>query len=102
VLAILACIAKQELVRAAERVKAGLERARAVGTNSGRPIGAPPVVFDFARLVELCRAGESWRTIASVLKVSAGTGADGLFAGRIRTHSNRARGQRYAKRLPCE
>jgi hypothetical protein len=66
-------IANQERVRAAERVKDGLERARAVGSKSGRPIGALPVVFDRARLVELRHACESWRTIASVLKVNAGT-----------------------------
>jgi DNA invertase Pin-like site-specific DNA recombinase len=73
IIAILGTIAKQERVRTVERVKAGIERARTVGTKSGRPIGAPPVVFDRARLVELRKAGESWRTIASVLKVSVGT-----------------------------
>jgi DNA invertase Pin-like site-specific DNA recombinase len=73
IIAILGTIAKQERVRTVERVKAGIERARTVGTKSGRPIGAPPVVFDRARLVELRRAGQSWRTIARVLKVSVGT-----------------------------
>jgi DNA invertase Pin-like site-specific DNA recombinase len=57
IIAILGTIAKQDRVRSVERVKAGLERARIVGTRSGRPIGAPPAVFDCARLVELRNAG---------------------------------------------
>jgi DNA invertase Pin-like site-specific DNA recombinase len=73
IIAILGTIAKQERVRTVEQVKAGIERARIVSTKSGRPIGAPPVVFDRARLVDLRNAGQSWRTIAWVLKVSVGT-----------------------------
>jgi DNA invertase Pin-like site-specific DNA recombinase len=73
IIAILGTVAKQERVRTVERVKAGIERARTVGTKSGRPIGAPPIVFDRARLAELRNAGQSWRAIASVLKVSVGT-----------------------------
>jgi DNA invertase Pin-like site-specific DNA recombinase len=73
IIAILGTIAKQERVRTVERVKAGLERARLVGTKSGRKIGRPPVVLDRARLVELRNTGASWRDIASVLEVSVGT-----------------------------
>lgn len=58
---------------AGERVKAGVERTRAVGTKSGRTISWPPVVLDRVRLAELRNAGESWRTIAAQLGVSAGT-----------------------------
>jgi len=73
IIAILGTIAKQERVRTVERVKAGIERARTVGTKSGRRIGRPPVVLDRARLVELRNGGASWRNIAAVLKVSVGT-----------------------------
>ena len=73
IIAILGTIAKQERVRICERVKAGLERAKIVGTKSGREIGRPPVVLDRLRLAELRNAGASWRTIASALGVSVGT-----------------------------
>jgi DNA invertase Pin-like site-specific DNA recombinase len=42
-LAVLATMAKQEAKRLSERVIAGLARARAKGTRSGRPIGRPRV-----------------------------------------------------------
>jgi hypothetical protein len=50
---------------AVERVKAGTPRA--LGMNSGRTIGRPPVVLDRVRLAVLCNAGESWLTIAAQL-----------------------------------
>ena len=73
IIAILGTIAKQERVRTVERVKAGIERARTVGTKSGRKIGRPPVVLDRVRLAELRNAGAPWRTIAAQLGVSAGS-----------------------------
>jgi DNA invertase Pin-like site-specific DNA recombinase len=73
IIAILGTIAKQERVRIVERVKAGLQRAQAMGTQSGKPIGRPPVVFDRAQVVKRRAAGESWRNIASALKVGVGT-----------------------------
>jgi DNA invertase Pin-like site-specific DNA recombinase len=42
-LAVLATMAKQEAKRLSERVIAGLARARAKGTKSGKPIGRPRV-----------------------------------------------------------
>ena len=73
IIAILGTIAKQERVRIVERVKAGLEHARARGTKSGAPIGRPRVIFDRAQVVARRAAGESWRDIAAALGVGAGT-----------------------------
>ncbi len=39
-LAIFSWVAEQELRRLVERTRAGVERARALGTRSGKPIGA--------------------------------------------------------------
>lgn len=41
-IAIFGWVAEQERTRLIERTKAGLERARAHGTKSGKPIGRPP------------------------------------------------------------
>jgi DNA invertase Pin-like site-specific DNA recombinase len=73
IVAILGTIAKQERVRIVERVKAGLEHARARGTKSGAPIGRPRAVFDRAQVVRRRAAGEGWRDIAAALKVGVGT-----------------------------
>jgi DNA invertase Pin-like site-specific DNA recombinase len=56
-----------------ERVKAGLEHAKAHGTKSGKPIGRPVVAVDRAQVVELRSQGLSWRTIADRLGVGVGT-----------------------------
>ena len=69
-LAITAWIAKQERLRIAERVNAGIARARLHGTKSGAAIGRPHVVFDRAAVVELRGAGRSWREIATELSAS--------------------------------
>lgn len=45
VISILAVIAKQERIRISERIRAGLDRARANGTRTGQPFGRPRVVF---------------------------------------------------------
>lgn len=57
VLAILACIAKQERIRISERTKAGLERARKHGKRLGRPALQP------ARLAEIMRLRTSGKTV---------------------------------------
>ena len=44
-IAVAAWIAKQERIRISERVRAGLSRARALRTRSGRMIGRPRVLF---------------------------------------------------------
>jgi DNA invertase Pin-like site-specific DNA recombinase len=63
-IAVAAWIAKQERMRIFERVRAGLSRARAQGTRSGKPVGRPRVVFDRGKAVELRNARKSWREIA--------------------------------------
>jgi DNA invertase Pin-like site-specific DNA recombinase len=66
VLAILACVAKQERIRLSERVHAGLNRARAKGKVLGRPKAA---VRD-GRVQELRTSGKSIRRIAAETGVS--------------------------------
>jgi len=66
VLAILACIAKQERIRLSERVMAGLKRAKAQGKQLGRPRAAVRA----ERVVELKLAGLSLREIAERTGVS--------------------------------
>ena len=64
VIAILGTIAKQERLRISQRVRAGLDRARANGTRTGQPIGRPKVVFRRDSIAELRANGVSWREIA--------------------------------------
>jgi DNA invertase Pin-like site-specific DNA recombinase len=66
VLAILACIAKQERVRLSERVQAGLSRARAQGKILGRPKAAVRP----ERVRRLRQGGLSIRQIAAEAGVS--------------------------------
>lgn len=73
VIAILGTIAKQERSRISERVRAGLSRAQAQGTRSGRPVGRPRVVFRRDDAIELRRGGLSWRQIAANLHVGITT-----------------------------
>ncbi len=70
VIAILGTIAKQERVRISERVRAGLNRARIVGTRSGKAIGRPRAVFRRDEVQELRAKGMSWRQIACRTGVS--------------------------------
>ena len=73
VISILAVIAKQERIRIQERVRAGLERARAQGTRSGRPVGRPRVIFRHDHVFELRNQGQSWRQIAKTCGVGVTT-----------------------------
>ena len=70
VISLLASLAKQERVRISQRVRAGLERAKATGTRSGRPIGRPRAVFDRTLAVELRTQRLSWGKIARKLGTS--------------------------------
>lgn len=70
VIAILGSIAKQERVRISERVRAGLIRAKAQGTKSGKPIGRPKLVIARDQVVELRASGLSWGEIARRTGVS--------------------------------
>ena len=73
VISILAVIAKQERIRIQERVRAGLERARAQGTRSGRPVGRPRVIFRHDQVFELRNQGQSWRQISKQCGVGVTT-----------------------------
>ncbi|MBS1827749.1 MAG: recombinase family protein [Acidobacteria bacterium] len=66
VLAILACIAKQERIRLSERVKAGLDRAR----SQGKAIGRPKLVVDRHRVQQLHQQGLSHWDISQKLGIS--------------------------------
>ena len=67
VIAIIATVAKQERVRISQRVKAGLETARAKG------LGRPQVIVDVARIAALRQQGRSWPQIAKQLGLGVGT-----------------------------
>ncbi|MDD2711165.1 MAG: recombinase family protein [Verrucomicrobiae bacterium] len=70
VLAILACIAKQERVRISERTKAGLERAK----RNGAKLGRPPVTAELAgKIRELRASGKNIRAVSQALNVAVGT-----------------------------
>ena len=66
VLSILATVAKQERIRISERVKAGLDRARA----NGKKLGRPRRVVDRGKIAKLSAAGVSLRRIAGEVGVS--------------------------------
>jgi DNA invertase Pin-like site-specific DNA recombinase len=72
-IAVAAWIAKQERIRISERVRAGLDRARAHGTRSGRPVGRPRVVFRRDQVVEHRNRGESWRQTAKACGIAVTT-----------------------------
>jgi len=69
VIAIIATVAKQERVRISQRVKAGLETARAKGKRLGRP----KKIVDARRIATLRAQGRSWPQIAKQLGCGVGT-----------------------------
>jgi DNA invertase Pin-like site-specific DNA recombinase len=69
VIAIIATVAKQERVRLSQRVKAGLETARAKGKRLGRP----QVAVDASIIGALRQRGHSWPQIARELGIGVGT-----------------------------
>lgn len=66
---IMAWIAKQESQRMSERVLSGLARARAAGKTLGRRRLRP----SRSKIAAMRRGGQSWRQVASQLKVSVNT-----------------------------
>lgn len=48
-IALMATLARQEQLRLQERVRAGVARAKAMGTKSGKPVGRPAVDIDLDR-----------------------------------------------------
>lgn len=71
---ILGAIAEFERARIVERVRAGLQRARAQGVRLGRPYNAPP---------SIAIPGGSVRAAAGVWGVSKSTAARWIAAGRL-------------------
>ena len=69
VIAIIATVAKQERVRLSQRVKAGLETARA----KGRRLGRPQVIVEPSAIATLRQRGRSWPQIARELGIGVGT-----------------------------
>jgi DNA invertase Pin-like site-specific DNA recombinase len=76
---VLSAISQFERDRIAERVKAGLRRARAQGTRLGRPRKARPVIVV---------PGGSVREAARAWGVSKSTAARWITAGRLRATAN--------------
>ena len=69
VFTILGAVAEGERNLIAERVRAGLANVRAKGKTLGRPRKS----VDVARIKGLRASGHSWRSIASMMKLSVGT-----------------------------
>ena len=69
VIAIIATVAKQERVRISQRVRAGLDLARA----KGRSLGRPRAVVDSLQIATLRCHGRSWSEIVRETGVSKGT-----------------------------
>jgi DNA invertase Pin-like site-specific DNA recombinase len=76
VIAIIATVAKQERVRLSQRVKAGLETARA----KGKTLGRPRAVVDTAKIASLRASGASWQKITGELGISAGTAKRAFYS----------------------
>jgi DNA invertase Pin-like site-specific DNA recombinase len=73
-LAALATMAKQEAKRLSERVIAGMRKAAAKGTKSGRPIGRPRVDAETERAIErLLRRGTGINKTAATVGVGTAT-----------------------------
>jgi len=66
VLAILACIAKQERIRISERVKAALDRRKA----EGKPVGGRPKGIDWNQFERACRVGFSTQELCQMFDIS--------------------------------
>jgi DNA invertase Pin-like site-specific DNA recombinase len=79
VLAILACIARQERIRLSERTLAGLAKAKAQGKQSGRPKSLKPYEREKAALLR--KQGLSWPAIARQFKVHPDTVRRAVIGG---------------------
>ena len=71
VISLLATMARQERIQISDRTKAGLRRVKREGTRSGNPIGRPSAQVDMEKVAKRRAKGESFRSIASDLGVSA-------------------------------
>jgi len=66
-------IAELERKRIRERINAGLAKARAEGTKSGRPFGRPRLVVPREKVWAMKDAGKSIREIAAAMGLTHGT-----------------------------
>jgi DNA invertase Pin-like site-specific DNA recombinase len=71
VLSVLAAVAQQERITISERTLAGLRRVRREGSKSGKAIGRPAAELDMVKIQKRRAKGESLRSIAADLGVSA-------------------------------
>ena len=78
-LAVLTTMAKQEATRLSERVLAGMARARAKGTRSGKPIGRPRVDEKTERAIQA-----SLKAGIGINKTAAGVGVGVATVQRIK------------------
>ena len=74
--AVIAIVAKQERVRISQRVRAGLETARA----KGKKLGRPRVAADARRIATLRNRGASWVTVCQETGLSKGTAQRALHS----------------------
>jgi len=72
-LLMLGIFAKMERDGIAERVRAGMERAKVQGTRSGRPVGRPVVQLDITQAIGLLEQGLSKSQVCKLLSCSQGT-----------------------------
>jgi DNA invertase Pin-like site-specific DNA recombinase len=79
VLAILACIARQERIRLSERTMAGLAKAKKQGKVPGRPKSLKP--YELEEAVKLRKEGLSWPAIARRFHVHPDTIRRAVIAG---------------------
>ena len=79
----LASMAEFELELIRERVLAGMDRVRAQGTKSGKPIGRPRVKVDIDALARAYRATESVAKAAEIVKCNRTTARRHLEAAGV-------------------
>ena len=77
---VLCCMSQFEASLARERVISGLAHAR----SRGKRLGIPRKDVDVDRINSLRASGQSWRSIAAVMKLSVGT----VYAAARSQHGN--------------
>ena len=75
---ILAALAEFELAMISERVRSGMDRVKATGTKSGKPIGRPIVEVDVVKLCDAYRQTNNVRAAARVAGCKPATAWDRL------------------------
>jgi putative DNA-invertase from lambdoid prophage Rac len=70
--AVFSWCAEQERARLIERTKAGMERARRLGTRSGKRIGRPRARCNVADARAMLAEGKSQRVVAKIMGLSLG------------------------------